>query len=451
MTTMSMAAVAHSVGGVLRGADAAFAGVSTDTRESVAGRLFVALSGPNFDGHDFIGAAASGGAAGALVARTIDVDLPQVVVADPRAALGVYGRDWRLQFDCPVVAITGSSGKTTVKEMTAAILGTRGPVLATRGNLNNDIGLPLMLVELTDAHTAAVFEMGANHRGEIAGLAELARPDVGLVTNAGPAHLEGFGGIDGVAHGKGELYRSLSTGGCAVINANDRYAPMWREFSTHCRRIEFGIDVEAEWSARDVEIGPQADGGQRFMLHAPDGTHEVALAVPGRHNVANALAAAAAAGALGVPSARMVAALAGFAGVGRRMRMVAATGGARLIDDTYNANPASLDAALEVLATMPGRRWLVLGDMLELGDAAEAMHDRAGRHAREHGVERLFAYGPLAGGAARAFGAGAAAYDDVDELAARVADELAPDVTVLIKGSRGMRMERLVAALGGGG
>lgn len=446
MSPATLAVLADALGGRLRGDDRAFDGVSTDTRTLRPAQLFIALSGPNFDGHDFVGAANDAGAAGALVQRGVEVSLPQVVVSDTRVALGALAGLRRDSFEHPVIGITGSNGKTTVKEMTASIMRRRGAVLATRGNRNNDIGVPLTLLELTDAHVAAVIEMGANHHGEIANLARITRPTVGVVTNAGPSHLEGFGDVAGVARGKGELFAALPTDGCAVINADDHYADTWRQLAAHCRRVEFGVDADAQFRADARSIRSDDAGGQAFTLTAGADSRPVTLAVPGRHNVLNALASAAAATAAGATLDDVVAGLAEFNPVGGRLRAVPGRAGARVIDDTYNANPASLRAALDVVSSIGGRRWLVLGDMGELGGEAAALHVQAGRDARAAGIERLFALGPLAASAAGAFGDGEQ-FDDADALASAVGRELAEGVTVLVKGSRSMRLERVVAAL----
>lgn len=443
MSATTLGTLARTVSGALLGGDAAIDGVSTDTRTLRGGQLFVAIVGPNFDGHDFVESAAAAGAAGALVSRELPVDIPQVVVDDTRAALGRYASAWRLQFEVPVVGVTGSNGKTTVKEMTAAILRERGCVLATRGNLNNDIGLPLTLLGMATRHRAAVIEMGASRGGEIAALTEITRPGVGVVTNAGPAHLEGFGDLEGVARAKGELYAGLPADGHAVINADDAFAPLWTDLAQHCKRVSFGIGTDCDYTAHDLEVAPVA----RFKLVAPGGERDITLPVPGRHNVINALAATATAVAAGANLDDAVAGLTKFSTVNGRLRLTAAQRGAQVIDDSYNANPASLDAAMDVLAAQPGRRWLVLGDMLELGNEAHELHARAGEKARVLGIERVFALGPMAAVAAEAFGDGAESFVDHEALAARVATDLAADVIVLVKGSRGMRMERVVMAL----
>ncbi len=446
MSPATLSVLANTVGGRLQGADGAYRGVSTDTRTLQSAQLFIALSGPNFDGHEFVAAAAEAGAAGALVEREVAVRLPQVVVTNTRTALGELAGAHRAAFKRPVIGVTGSNGKTTVKEMTASIMRRRGAVLATRGNRNNDIGLPLTLLELETSHGAAVIEMGANHHGEIATLARIARPTVGVVTNAGPSHLAGFGDVAGVARAKGELFASLPADGCAVINANDPYADTWRQMAAHCQRVEFGVDAAADFTTDARTVRSDETGGECFTLSTGAEERKVTLTVPGLHNVRNALAAAAAAVAAGATLDDVVAGLAEFQPVGGRLRAVPGRSGSRVIDDTYNANPASLRAALDVVARLGGRRWLVLGDMGELGAEAVSLHTQAGHDARSAGIERLFALGPLAAAAADAFGRGEQ-FDDADALAKAVGAELTGGITVLVKGSRSMRLERVVAAL----
>lgn len=421
-------------------------GVSTDTRSLQGGELFVALRGPQFDGHDFLMQARAAGAAACLIEGDAPAALPAIRVADTRRALGQLAAAWRARFDLPLVGVTGSNGKTTVKEMLAAILGRDGPVLATRGNLNNDIGLPLTLFGLDRVHCAAVIEMGANHPGEIAALTGIARPTVGVVTNAGSAHLEGFGSLEGVAQAKGELFAGLPADAVAVINADDRFAALWHTQAAARRVLHFGLDAEAEvrgsWE-------PSADGG-RLAMATPAGALDIRLALPGRHNALNALAAAAAALAAGASLDSIGAGLEDFRPVAGRLQWRTARNGARLLDDTYNANPDSLEAGLPVLTSAPGQHWLVLGDMGELGDGAVALHRRAGEMARAAGVERLFAIGDLAREAAAGFGDGARHFVDPQALVAALAAELDAGVTILVKGSRRMRMERVVEALLGG-
>jgi UDP-N-acetylmuramoyl-tripeptide--D-alanyl-D-alanine ligase len=421
-------------------------GLSTDTRTLAAGELFVALRGPNHDGHDWLAAARARGACAALVERWQPDPLPQLRVADTRRALGLLAAAWRTRFAGPVLAVTGSNGKTTVKEMLAAILRQRGAVLATRGNLNNDIGLPLTLLQLRPEHRCAVLEMGANHAGEIAWLAGLARPDVALVNNAGAAHLEGFGGLEGVARAKGEIYAALPRGGTAVINADDDYAGYWRTVAGARRVLSFGLVKPADVSARVEE----QEAGARLQLITPQGRVQAHLAVPGRHNVMNALAATACALAAGVGLKDISAGLAAFTPAPGRLASLPGPAGSRVVDDSYNANPSSLAAALAAVAAQPGEHWLVLGDMFELGADAARLHADCGAQARAAGFSRLLTLGEHSAEATRAFGAGARHFAaDEAALAAAVLEGIGPQVTVLVKGSRGMKMERIVRRLAG--
>lgn len=450
MMRLSEAAVLAA--GQLRGKDVALSGVSTDTRRLGAGALFVALQGPNFDGHDFVAAASAGGAAAAMVSRSVDAALPTIEVDDTRLALGRLAAGWRARYRLPVVAVTGSNGKTTVKEMIAAILGRRGAVLVTEGNLNNDIGVPLTLLRLREEHRYAVIELGANHPGEIDYVARLTRPSVGVVTNAGRAHLEGFGSLEGVARAKGELFQALGQDGVAVLNADDRFAPLWSALIGARRTVRFGTVPAAEVSvvagSEHTEFGDEVT--TRFTLRIPEGELPVRLQLCGRHNVINACAAAAAALAVGADGEDIQQGLAGLQPVQGRLQLKVAAPGQRILDDTYNANPASLRAALQVLAAAPGKKILVLGDMGELGGGTEEMHGEMGEAARVAGVEHLFAVGPLTRFTAARYGAGARHFPDQAALIAALQAMLAegaPPATVLVKGSRRMRMERVVAAL----
>jgi len=445
-----LAELARVSGGVLHGADVAFGTVTTDSRTLEPGALFVALRGERYDGHQFVPDALQRGAAGALVEGHVAVELPQVVVRDALQGLTAFAAAWRHDFDGAVVAVTGSNGKTTVKEMTGSILACAGPTLVTRGNLNNHIGVPLTLSRLEAAHRYAVVEMGANHLGEIAHLAAVARPDVGLVINAGPAHLEGFGGIDGVARGKGELFQALGMDGTAVINADDRFAAFWHGLARDAGRVvTFGVRERADFGARDVR-SRVTDGGfqTEFELVTPVGRRHIALALAGDHNVMNALAAAAAAHAAGAGLEAIVAGLARMRPVAGRLEVKRLPGGIRLIDDSYNANPASVRAGLRALAGVEGQHWLVLGEMKELGEESAQLHAEVGAFAREIGVRRLLAVGDEARHAVEAFGAGATWFAGVDELVEALRAEATPGVTVLVKGSRANRLERVAAALG---
>lgn len=450
MIALSLRDTAALLGAPLAGADATFTGVSTDTRKLASGQLFFALRGPNFDAHDKLGDAASAGAVGAVVERRLaDSPLPQIVVADTRAALGVLARGWRERFDIPVLAVTGSAGKTTVKEMLAAIMRTQGPVLATRGNLNNDIGLPLTLFELGPEHRAAVLEMGANHVGDIALLVGIARPEVGVITLCAPCHLEGFGSIEGVARAKGEMFSGLPADGVAIVNNEDVQAPLWRKLAGARRIVSFGAGGDFQADA----IEARADGAA-FVLRAEGVATQVRIPQRGQHNVRNALAAAAAARAAGVSFADIAAGLATAAQVGGRLDFRAGREGVRLIDDSYNANPASLAAAIDVLAHEPAPRWLVFGDMRELGPDAPRYHREVGERARAAGIERLFTLGELARHAEAGFGGAAVHGTDRDALIALLREAIAASgatpPTILIKGSRAMALDQVANALAAG-
>ena len=447
----TLAAVAAACGGFLQGQDREYGAVSSDSRTLRADDLFVAIKGPHYDGHDFLDACMREGAAGAIVSRPLAILLPQVVVKDTLAALAALASAWRSQHDIPVVGVAGSNGKTTVKEMTAAILGRLGPCLATRGNLNNHIGVPLTLMRLEPVHRTAVIEMGANRIGDVAALAAIARPTVGLITNAGAEHLEGFGSLDGVAEGEGEMVAALGPADTAVINADDTYAALWQRMSRAGRTVTFGLGRHAEVRAVEIEQSVTAEGfALRFELVAGGQRCPIQLRLAGRHNVINALAAAAAARAAGASLEVISAGLTAVRAVKGRLQRMATPIGAWLIDDSYNANPSSLRAALELLHDLEGEKWLVLADMGELGEYSQQSHVEAGAMARASGVARLFAAGPLSAHAAEAFGGGAEWFPDVEALIRRVAAELGPGITVLIKGSRMNRLERVVEALAAG-
>jgi UDP-N-acetylmuramoyl-tripeptide--D-alanyl-D-alanine ligase len=438
---------ARACQGRLIGADRGFREAVIDTRKLAAGDLFVALRGERVDGHDFLEAAAAAGAAGALVQRVSPLSLSQIVVPEVEAALSAAAAVARGRFSAAVIGVAGSNGKTTVKEMIAAILSQRGQCLATRGNLNNHLGVPLTLLRLSAAHTSAVIELGANRAGEVGQLSALARPGIGLITNAGAEHLEGFGSLEGAARAEGELVASLPAHGTAVINADDPFAPLWRE-STAAQVCSFGLEPAADFTAEALHLRVDERGfATRFRLRTPRGSLEVALELAGRHNVLNALGAAAAASAAGASLEHIAAGLASMRAVSGRLQFRRAHAGAWLIDDSYNANPSSVQAALEVLAALPGRRWLVLGDMAELGEQAAASHREIGELARALGVERLYAFGALAALAAERFGSGAECHRDAGELARTLERALTEDVRLLVKGSRVNRLERIVAAL----
>jgi UDP-N-acetylmuramoyl-tripeptide--D-alanyl-D-alanine ligase len=451
--------VAEATGGQLHGRDADFAGVATDSRQAQAGELFVAFRGARADGAAFLPDVARAGVAGALLEARQEAAIPQVVVADARHAFGDLARHWRARFDIPLVGITGSNGKTTVKEMTAAIMraalgSTPGsdPVLVTWGNLNNEIGLPRTLLYLGPAHRAAVIEMGAAKRGDIAYLARIAAPTVAVVTNAGRAHLQGFGSVEDVAATKGEVYDALGPTGTAVVNRDDRFWQSWWERSLGRRRVSFGLHPDADFRATGVSHAANEKGADiRFTLHAPAGQVGIRLAMAGAHNVLNACAAAAAAVAAGAPLEAVAAGLAQVRNVPGRLRRVPARARIALYDDTYNANPGSVRAAIAFLEALAGERWLVLGDMAELGPDSAAIHGEMGEAARRAGIARLWCAGPNSREAAKAFGAGGEWRETVEELAGAVGAAVRDGVTVLVKGSRSMGMERVVQALAADG
>ena len=444
MIRMRLGEAAAALGLSAVGEDVEFYGVGTDSRTIPAGALFVAVRGPRFDGHDFVDGAMRRGAAAALVERAPNASIPFIPVRDSVRALGELAAAWRNRLrNLLLVGVTGSNGKTTVKEMAAAIFRTLGPVSATRGNLNNEIGVPLTLCDLDAGHRIAVVELGANHRGEIAALTTLARPSVGVVTQCAPAHLEGFGSIEGVARAKGELFERLPDDAAAVVNADDPFAGLWRELARPRRCISFGAGADA-----DVRVRAASDTGERrIALDTPAGEVKIDLALPGAHNAVNAGAAAAVAIAAGASLDAIREGLATVRPAKGRLESKRGPRGAEIIDDTYNANPVSLQAGLRVLGGRPAPRWLVLGDMAELGPEGANLHAEAGRHARCHGVERLLALGELSAEAARAFGAGATHFADCAALVERLRYELPDGATVLVKGSRSMAMERVVEAI----
>jgi UDP-N-acetylmuramoyl-tripeptide--D-alanyl-D-alanine ligase len=446
MAMLSLAA--DYAGGTLYGPDCPFDGVSTDTRSIRQGELFVALRGPNFDGCDYVAEAAQRGAAGALVARRTGDDVSQIAVDDTRLALGQLAQGWRRQQSAVVVGITGSNGKTTLKELTAACLRQAAPTLATEGNLNNDIGMPLMMTRIEDQHRYAVLEMGANHAGEIAYLCALAEPDVVAITNAGAAHLEGFGSIEGVARAKGEILQGSSRPGVAVLNADDEYFDFWRGLVSDVEVLSFGLAEGA--AVRATEIVAHGSGSV-FTLGLPQDVVDVRLGLPGRHNVRNACAAAAIASALGIAPAQIQAGLETVRPVAGRLQPLSGPAGATIYNDSYNANPLSVVAAAEFLASLGGASILVLGDMGELGEDAPRLHRDIGTAARAAGIGRLLATGELSRETVDAFGAGADWFPDVNTLTGALVQALTPDTNVLVKGSRFMRMERVVDALCGHG
>ncbi len=448
---MDTATAARAVHGRMLGANVRFARVATDTRTLAPGDLFVAIKGERFDGHDFVGTAFERGAAAALVAadRAGGLDGNLIAVPDSLAALGALAAHWRTRFAAPVIVVVGSNGKTTVKEMLAAILRAHygdAQVLATEGNLNNAIGLPLTLLRLRAGHEVAAIELGMNHPGETAELAAIAQPTVALINNAQREHQEFMRSVAEVAAEHAALIGALPAGGTAVLNADDPSADVWRAAArarSGVRVLDFALDHPAAVRLR----GEFAPAGGPVAFATPAGDAVARLAAPGRHNVSNALAAAAAALAVGIPLSAVVRGLEAFRPVAGRLVALRSGAGATVLDDTYNANPDSVRVAIDVLAAAPPPRWLVLGDMAEVGTSGPEFHREVGTQARDAGVDRLLTVGALAAESAAAFGEGAEHFAAVDALAAHVAATVRAGTTVLVKGSRFMRMERVVAAL----
>ncbi|HVT31596.1 MAG TPA: UDP-N-acetylmuramoyl-tripeptide--D-alanyl-D-alanine ligase [Rhodanobacteraceae bacterium] len=432
--------IAGWTGGRIVGDDAFVDGVSTDTRTITPGSLFVALRGERYDAHEFVATARARGATAALVERVVDAGMPQIVVADTLIALGDLARAVRAERDARVVGITGSNGKTTVKTLAASILARHGRTHVNAGNLNNEIGVPLTLLAMPETTQYAVVEMGAGKPGDIEYLARIARPDIGLVNNVAPAHLERLGSERGVAETKGAIYTALPASGVAIVNADDAYAGYFAEIAAPRRIVRFGLESKAD-------IGAEHGAGNGFTLQTPAGAVPVSLSQPGRHNIMNALAAAAIAFALDVPLATIRAGLEAAPVVAGRLVRRKHASGAILIDDSYNANPGSFAAAIMTLAAEPGETILVMGDMAELGADAERLHRHVGALAKTNGIQHLHAVGRLSRAAVEAFGSGATHHADQAALIAALRGELRSGVVALIKGSRSSAMDRVVAAL----
>lgn len=419
--------------------------VVTDSRKIEPGCLFIALKGPHFDGHDYVATAQSLGAVAALVDAPVAGDLPQLVCPDTRLALGLLAGAHRRAWRGPLVAVTGNSGKTTVKEMCAALLAPLGSVLATQGNLNNDFGAPQTLLRLREAHSAAVVELGANHLGEIAWTAPLAKPDVAIITNVTGAHVGEFGGMGQIAQAKSELLAGLDEKATAVLNRDDHYFTFWAARAAPRRVVSFGFHPQANVSAAALSCDPQ--GRYAFtLLQDGQALGHVRLPLLGKHNVSNALAAAAAALTLGVPKEQVIVCLESLHALAGRLTIVPGWRGATVLDDSYNANPGAVKAALDTLASFPPPRWCALGAMGELGDASEALHADIGRYAAELGIDELLTLGDAARSASEAFGRGLH-FNDHEALMRHVTNTLPPDTTLLVKGSRSASMEHVVNAL----
>ena len=453
MKRTPLSLLAHWAGGELHGDDAAIDAIGNDTRALSPGSLYVALRGERFDGHAFAADAVQRGASALLVERVLPLDVPQVVVADALQALATIAARMQRERSTRVFAITGSNGKTSVKNLLLTILAHHAAieglqVYATPGNRNNEVGLPLAVIDAPEDADFAIYEMGAGKPGDIAWLTDVARPDFALVNNIAPAHMERMGSLLGIASTKGAIYAALSTTGVAVINADDAFAPWFEQHvvgvPARCGVLRFGLDHTADVTALAIQPG---SGGSRFVLSSRQGEADVTLPLPGRHNVLNALAAASLAIAAGIPVARIAEALGQVQPVKGRQVEVTLDSGAVLIDDSYNANPGSVAAAIATLAASGGEAWLVLGDMRELGPQEVALHAQAGEQARRAGIARVYTLGPLSAAASTAFGEGGQHFDDHASLADALRTQLHAGVRCLVKGSRGSAMDRIVTAL----
>lgn len=440
---MALSKAAKILEGKLTGNSVNFSAVSTDTRSLLKGDLYIALQGESFDGHDYLQQAQTAGAVAAVVHKDVVTSLPVIKVEDTRKALAGLAAARRQIFSGRVVAITGSNGKTTVKEMVSAIAAKQGDVVATRGNFNNDIGMPLTLLRM-EKEDYAVIEMGANHPGEISNLSSIARPDIALINNAGPAHLEGFVSLDGVAKAKAEIYEGLPSNGTVVINMDDEYADYWKQLTKDKRVIGFSMKNKVESVYGQWQSTPF--GGD--LLVSVNGSEvKIKLNIHGVHNAMNALAAIAVAEALEIKHEYIMQALNEFTSVKGRLEFYRVTDKLTVIDDTYNANPASLSAGIDVLNELPGKHWLVLGDMGELGNEARRVHFDAGMKARTSGVTRLLTIGEASQHAADAFGENAQIFTDKDELVSYIKKHQSDELGILVKGSRFMHMEQIVKSL----
>lgn len=446
MISVTLSQLAGILNGELHGQDLTVDAVTTDTRKLTPGCLFVALKGERFDAHDFADNAKAGGAGALLVSRKLDIDLPQLVVKDTRLAFGELAAWVRQQVPARVVALTGSSGKTSVKEMTAAILSQCGNTLYTAGNLNNDIGVPMTLLRLTPEHEFAVIELGANHQGEIAWTVGLTRPEAALVNNLAAAHLEGFGSLAGVAKAKGEIYTGLPLSGIAIMNADNNDWLNWQSVIGDRKIWRFSPNAaNSDFTATNVHV---TSHGTEFTLQTPTGDVDVLLPLPGRHNIANALAATALAMAVGATPDAVKAGLANLKAVPGRLFPIALAENKLLLDDSYNANVGSMTAAVQVLSEMPGYRVMVVGDMAELGAESEACHAQVGEAAKAAGIDLVLSAGTLSKTISDASGSGEHFNEKsalIERLKALVAEHQI--ITVLVKGSRSAAMEEVVRAL----
>ncbi|PCJ30160.1 MAG: hypothetical protein COA99_18500 [Moraxellaceae bacterium] len=454
---MLISEAAKKIDGELTGSDISFASVSTDTRSIKAGDLFVALRGPNFDGHEYLDVAKKNGAVAVLISKSVKTSLPAIMVKDTRLGLGRLAAAWRAQYQLPTIAVTGSCGKTTLKEMLAAILNLRGATHFTAGNFNNEIGVPLTLLNLSEDHQYAVIELGANHLGEIAYTADLTRPDVAVVTNAGDAHIEGFGSKENVGKAKGEIFQGLSSNGVAVLNRDDEFYNYWCSLVEGKRQVSFSLEnAKADFFGSDLEL--QKSGKYHFLLNVSssvcrdnDACIGIALPLLGRFSVLNAISAAAAAYSVGATLTEIKSGLESISSIKGRLCPLT-VGPLHIIDDSYNANPVSIHAAVDLLAEIPGNKCLVLGDMAELGVHAPSLHREIGEYAAEKAIDNLLVFGRHASDYLFGFTTHkstdqkGAIFDSCEEIAQFVHDELS-NYTILIKGSRSVAMERVIQCL----
>ncbi|NOQ64120.1 MAG: UDP-N-acetylmuramoyl-tripeptide--D-alanyl-D-alanine ligase [Methyloprofundus sp.] len=445
---MSLNDIAVCVDGQLQGENLDITGVGIDTRALKAGDLYIAIRGEQFDGHDFLAQAEAAGARAVIVAELMQTALPQIIVKDTRLALAELAAAVREKAQVTVCAMTGSNGKTTVKEMIAAILSVQASVLFTAGNFNNEIGVPLTLLRLTEQHQYAVIEMGANHQGEIAYSCQYAKPDVAIINNVGAAHIEGFGSLAGVAQAKAEIIQALSADGVAILNADDVFFSQWQALAGERKLISFGLQNSADVTAENISI--QLEGLQfktEFELIANQQRVLINLGLAGEHNVLNALAASAACLALGIALEQIQQGLQQVKAVQGRLQLCASAAGNKIINDTYNANPASLEVALQVLQKCATQRWVVLGAFGELGDDSMQCHRDMGEQIKQAGVTRLFAVGELAKYSVKSFGKGADYFSTKEELITALQQAITAEVVILVKGSRAQKMETVVNAL----
>jgi len=445
---MLLSDIARFVQGELSGTDESISSVSIDTRTLQPGQLYVAIKGNNYDGNNFVNLAEQAGAKAAIVHKGIRPSIPYISVADTRLALAELAGNWRLACSAKIAGITGSNGKTTVKEMLAAILNVAGNVLYTQGNLNNEIGVPLTLLRLNDKHQYAVIEMGANHPGEIAFTSQYVQSDVVILNNAGPAHLQGFGSVDGVAKAKSEIISTLKSSGIAILNKEDKYFSYWQHIAGNRKTVSFGFDNSADICAKNIDFKLL---NHRFVttftLLSKEDSINIQLSLAGKHNILNALAASAAALALGLNLNQIAIGLESVQPVSGRLQLLEGHLGCLVIDDTYNGNSASLSVGLKILQEIPKEQWLVLGAFGELGPESETIHKKMGIEIKASGVKKLFALGDDCQHTVSTFGEGAKYFSSQEELIKTIQQELTGSEALLIKGSRARHMENVVAAL----